>query len=264
MSMALFDTHCHLGDEKFEGQHAKILEQAQNAGVNELTVICADPGNIKNFDTFIPKLRSLNDSIVIHRTAGLHPHEADHYSPELEEILVKQLEADAIAVGETGLDYHYDFSDRAQQRKVFAQHIDWSCQFQKPLVIHCREAAEDVLELLDRQELKTHPRPGILHCFTENLDTARRLLDMNFYISFSGILTFKNAGDLREVAQFVPLNRLLIETDSPYLAPIPHRGKANQPAYVKHVYELICTLRPESPEEIREQLWKNSHEVFAV
>jgi len=265
--MRYFDTHCHLGDEKIKPRVGEVLKNAETAGVEALCVICADPQNIEEFEAYIPSLRELASKeglkIAIHNTSGLHPHEAQHWSSEIEESIERQLKG-AVAVGETGLDYHYNFSEPAQQKKVFTRHIDWACEKTLPLVIHCREAADDILQLMDRADLLAHPRPGILHCFTESKEVARELLDRNFMISFSGIVTFKNAESLREVASFVPKDRLLIETDSPYLAPNPFRGRPNEPAYVKHTFDLICDLRKEQPEGLAEQLWKNSQHIYQV
>jgi len=262
--MRFFDTHCHLGDEKLKDGVAPLLERAEAAGVQALCVISADPENIASFDAFVPQIRALNPRIRIYRTAGLHPHEARHWNPKIEATLRTQLTNDAVAVGETGLDYHYDFSDRTQQQQVFEKHIDWACEFQKPLVIHCREAAPDILKALTREDLRQHPRPGILHCFTETRAEARELLDLGFMISFSGIVTFNNATEIREVARFVPIDRLLVETDSPYLAPKPQRGRSNEPAFVAHTFAFVAELRGEDPERLAEQVWLNSCRVYGV
>jgi len=262
--MRLFDTHCHLGDEKLKDGVAPLLERAELAGVKALCVICADPGNISSFDTFLPSIRAIESKVKIFRSAGLHPHEAQHWSPEIEKTVHTQLSQDAVAVGETGLDYHYNFSTPDQQKAVLEKHIDWSCEFQKPLILHCREAADDLLKALDRSEMKNHPRPGILHCFTETRKEARELLDKNFMISFSGIITFNNADEIREVAKMLPRDRLLVETDSPYLAPKPMRGRSNEPAFVSHTFKFIAELRGEDPEAFAEQVWKNSCRVYGV
>jgi TatD DNase family protein len=262
--MRLFDTHCHLGDEKLKPDVAALLERAHAAQVAALCVISADPGNIAAFDAYLPEIRKLAPAPRIYRSAGLHPHSAEHWSPEIETTIRRQLAGDAVAVGETGLDYHYDFSPREQQKMVFERHIDWACEFQKPLVIHCREAADDVLAALRRAELKKHPRPGILHCFTETRAEAKELLDLNFVISFSGIITFNNADEIREVAKWLPSDRILVETDSPYLAPKPKRGRTNEPAYVAHTLEFVAELRGEKLEDFAEQVWKNSCRVYGV
>lgn len=264
----IFDTHCHLADEKLINQTPELFEAAAESGIAALTIISADVENIRIFPELIPQLKKqaseLSSKISVYHSSGLHPHEADHFSEAIAELIRSELTGDAVAVGETGLDYHYDFSDRDQQKKVFSQHIDWSVEFAKPLVIHCREAAKDMLALLDRADIQKKDRPGILHCFTEDMDTAKSLLDMGFYISFSGIVTFNNADSLREVARYVPSDRLLIETDSPYLAPKPKRGKQNQPAFLKHIFEFVSELRSEPRDALAEILWKNSNEVFGL
>lgn len=267
-TLRIFDTHCHLADEKLIDHTAELFKSAAESGIEALTIISADVQNVRSFPELIPQLKKqaleISPKLSVYHSSGLHPHEADHFSEALAELICAELKGDAVAVGETGLDYHYDFSDRTQQKKVFTQHIDWSAEFDKPLVIHCREAAADMLTLLDRSDIKAKDRPGILHCFTEDMTTAKSLLDLGFYISFSGIVTFNNADSLREVARHVPLDRLLIETDSPYLAPKPNRGKQNQPAFLKHIFDFVSELRSESREELAEALWKNSEEVFGL
>jgi TatD DNase family protein len=262
--MKLFDTHCHLGDEKLRAEVGPLLERASASGVAALCVISADPENIETFDDFVSAMRSLGTPVRIYRSAGLHPHEAKHWSPLIETTIRRQLSADAVAVGETGLDYHYNLSSPEQQKPVFERHIEWACEFQKPLVIHCREAAHDILTALDRKEIREHPRPGILHCFTETRVEARKLLDLGFMISFSGIITFNNADEIREVAKFIPRDRLLVETDSPYLAPKPKRGRTNEPAYVAHTFDFIAQLRNENREEFADQVWQNSCRTYGV
>ncbi len=259
----IFDTHCHLHDEKLRDSGQELLQNAAASGVGGVCVICADPTNIAAFPEFPLSIPRPSQEFHVAYTMGLHPHEARFFNAELEsEIRKKALGAHAI--GETGLDYHYNFSEHDVQRSVFDFHIQLACELKKPLVIHLRDARQDVLKLLDREELRAHPNPGILHCFTEDEETAKRLLDMNFHISFSGILAFKNADALRSVARMVPLDRLLIETDSPYLAPPPYRGRSNQPAWVLRVLETLSEIREESLEVIREKLWQNSLSIYGL
>ncbi len=262
--MRLFDTHCHLGDVKLKPQVGEILARAHAASVQAVCVICADPTNIRSFDTDIPAMRALQPSMQILRSAGLHPHEAKHWCPELESLIEAQLKNDASGVGETGLDYHYSFSTPEQQQLVFNKHIDWACEFKKPLIIHCREAISDVLKALDRDDVRRLERPGILHCFTEDRAAARELLDRGFMISFSGIVTFNNAEEIRAVAKMVPDDRLLIETDAPYLAPKPHRGKLNEPAFVSDTANFVAELRSTTPDALAEITWTNACHIFSV
>lgn len=266
--MRYFDTHCHLGDAKIKPKVNDIVLNASQVGVESLCVICADPQNINEFEEYIPNLKNWISTqklkIKIFHTSGLHPHEAQHWNSQIESMIDRQLDNGAVAVGETGLDYHYNFSEPEIQKQVFSRHVDWACEKKLPLVIHCRDAAEDLLQLLNRNDLKNHIRPGILHCFTESKEVARKLLDQNFMISFSGIVTFNNAQSLKEVAAYVPKDRILIETDSPYLAPQPFRGRPNEPAYLKHTFDLICHLRNENPLEFSEILWRNSLNVYQI
>lgn len=263
MTAALFDTHCHLAGGELEARAVELAQNAVAQGIGGLAVIAADEDSLRKAPVVAAAIQKQCPSLKVAFTAGIHPHDAE----KIEDSLWGELETfaqKAQAIGETGLDYFYDHSDRAVQRGYFDRHIDLACRLKKPLVIHCREAASDVLTALRTPTVKAHPNPGILHCFTETRDVARDLLDLNFFISFSGILTFKNAEALREAARFVPLEKMLIETDSPWLAPIPQRGKKNEPAYVRHVFEFLCTLRPEKPEEIAQQLWANSCRVYNI
>jgi TatD DNase family protein len=262
-SVPLFDTHCHLHDEKLRLGAEDLLSNAWKAGVAGACVICADPENLAAFPKFPRGLKKPDPQFQLAYTIGLHPHEARYFTPELE-AHIRTHAAAANAVGETGLDFHYNLSDPEIQKRVFDFQIELACELKKPLVIHCRDARKEVLEMLDRASVKAHPNPGILHCYTEDLETAKKLLALNFTISFSGILAFKNAQDLREVAKMVPLDRILIETDSPYLAPPPHRGKLNEPAWVQRVFDTLSEIRSETPEVIRENLWQNSLKIYGL
>ncbi len=263
--MRFFDTHCHLAGEELLPTSEELASRAEAASVRGLAIISADLASLRAAPTLSRQLRASHPAQRIVYSAGLHPHEVEPLGPEAWaewERLVR--EPDAVAVGETGLDYYYDHSDRASQRAAFDRHIEMACELAKPLVIHCRNAADDVLSLLDRPAIRRHPNPGILHCFTENAEVADRLLDLGFHISFSGIVSFRNAEDLRAVAKRVPSERLLIETDSPWLAPIPHRGKRNEPAFVPAVFEVLRGIRDEAPEALAEILWRNSCRVFGL
>lgn len=241
---------------------AVYVERALAAGVAGMAIISADRASLVPARDLAQKLAAQFPNAKILSTAGIHPHDARDMDDALWQE-VRNCAQSARAIGETGLDYHYNHSDPTLQKEIFARHISLACESVKPLVIHCREAADDILQMLsESSELKRHPNPGILHCFSEDLTVAKRLLDLNFYISFSGILTFKNADRLRGVAAHVPLERILIETDSPWLAPLPYRGKPNEPAYVTKVFEGLCSVRSESPELIRETLWRNSCQVY--
>ena len=261
--MKLFDTHCHLAHAELRAQAATLAERAQAGGLGGLAIIAADEASLEETPRVVSELRASFPALRIVGTAGIHPHDAKHIDENLWARVVAHAEQ-ASAIGETGLDYHYGFSGPSVQRDYFARHIDLACQLRKPLVIHCRNAAADVLELLDTPAVRNHPNPGILHCFTEDATMAEKLIALGFYISFSGILTFKNAEPLRQIAARLPVERLLIETDSPWLAPIPHRGKTNEPAYVARTFDCLASLRSESPDALAQALWENSCRVYGV
>ena len=263
MSASFFDTHCHLAGEELRPQAEELAAKAWNQDVKGWAIVAADEQSLRETPLVVEALRKAHPTAVVVGTAGIHPHDTDGIRPELWS-LVETHAQNAAAIGETGLDYFYDHSDRQVQRDWFDRHIELACTLRKPLVIHCRNAAPDVLSMLDRASIRNHPNPGILHCFTEDAPTAKKLLELNFYISISGIVSFRNAEALREVAKTVPIERLLIETDSPWLAPIPHRGKRNEPAFVRDVFEAITQLRSEPREELAEHLWRNSCRVYGV
>jgi len=259
--MRFFDTHCHLAGEELKPVAAELAARAQARNVTKLAVIAADWFSLQAAPGVVQELEAACPGLSAYYTSGLHPHEAQTILPEHWDLVV-QLAGNAVAIGETGLDYHYNLSPKAEQREIFARHIALAADTKKPLVIHCREAKDEILELLTVPDIKNHPNPGILHCFTEDASMAGKLLDLGFYISFSGILSFRNAESLRAVAKEIPLDRILIETDSPWLAPLPNRGKRNEPAFVSDVFDCLKHLRTETPEELALALWRNSHRVF--
>jgi TatD DNase family protein len=193
-------------------------------------------------------------------SVGVHPNEREVHDPDVAELVALADDDRVVAIGETGLDYYRSSGDLAWQHERFRAHIHAAKQSRKPLVIHTRESAADTLRIM-REESAGEAR-GVMHCFTESWEVARAALDLDFYISFSGIVTFKSADALRDVAKKVPTNRLLVETDSPYLAPVPYRGKTNEPAYVKHVAECIAAVRETTPEAIAEQTTANFFDLF--
>jgi TatD DNase family protein len=199
----------------------------------------------------------------VYASVGVHPDHEDAAEPDVASLVRLARHAKVVAIGETGLDYFRQASDAVDwQRARFRVHIRAARESGKPLIIHTRSAATDTLAIM--AEEGAGEVGGVMHCFTESQDVARAALDLGFYISFSGIVTFKSAADLREVAKLVPLDRLLVETDSPYLAPMPHRGKRNEPAYVRHVGELIAELKGLSPEEVGEATSRNFFRLFSA
>jgi TatD DNase family protein len=262
--MKFFDTHCHLAGEELLPHVETLVQNALDSQVIGLAVISADAKSLEATPAIVSKIKTLAPQMTVVGTAGLHPHEADQISDSQWSMLESYARSSAAAIGETGLDFFYDHSDRSTQSKFFDRHIQLACEIKKPLIIHCRNAAAEILARLDSQDIRNHPNPGVLHCFTEDLATARKLLDLGFYISFSGIVSFKNAAPLRDICRQIPSDRLLIETDSPWLAPVPKRGQRNEPAFVAHTFEVIAQTRTESREELLEILWNNSLTFFGI
>lgn len=255
----LVDSHCHLNSidlSEFNNDMAQVITLARANGVEHMLCVCVELDDL-------PALYQLTDIYPdISMSVGIHPNIS--MSDELDAIqLVKLSNHPAcIAIGETGLDYYRTETDdtRELQRRRFREHIRAALASSKPLIIHTRQASEDTLMLM--KEENAAEIGGVMHCFSENWDVAQRALDLNFYISFSGIVTFKNATMLQEVAKKVPLDRILIETDSPYLAPVPYRGKQNHPALVKHVAELLSELRQIDFDTIARQTTENFYRCF--
>ncbi len=237
----MIDSHCHLADEAFEADLDKVILRARDAGVQQALCIVAagDAAEAKRAAT----VRSTWPSVRV--ATGIHPHNAGPHGEDLPSAVALVRKATethgALAIGEIGLDYHYDFSPRAAQRDVFAAQVALAVEINLPVIIHTREATDDTFDIL-RDAGKGQVR-GVFHCFTGDHAMARRALDIGFYLSFAGIVTFPKAQSLRDVAAVVPENRLLTETDSPYLAPVPHRGKRNEPAFVGHVLDRLAEVK---------------------
>ena len=234
--MTLVDSHCHIDGEKFDADRDAVIERALAAGVDRMVVI----GGIAMAERYP----------FIHATAGVHPHEASAATPETFKKLREDVRHPKVVwVGEIGLDYHYDFSPRDVQAAVFIEHMRIAAEARKPIVIHTREAWADTIQLI-RDHWTPTGLPGIMHCFTAGPAEAREALDLGFYLSFGGVVTFPKALELQEAAKIVPADRLLVETDSPYLAPVPYRGKRNEPAFVVEVARKLAALRGVTPEQI--------------
>ncbi|MEM8797273.1 MAG: TatD family hydrolase, partial [Pseudomonadota bacterium] len=224
----IVDSHCHLDFPDFEGEIDALIARAKEAGVERMVTICT---RVKNFAPILA-LAEANDEIYC--SVGTHPNNADDETEiTVEDILEKTRHSKVIAVGEAGLDYHYDKARPENQARSLEIHIEVARETGLPLIIHARDADRDMIEILERNSAKG-AFSAILHCFSSGPELARAGLDLGHYISFSGILTFKNANALRSIAKTVPMDRLLVETDAPYLAPVPHRGRRNEPAYTAH------------------------------
>lgn len=257
------DSHCHLSFPELQAQLPQIRQAMQEARVSRALCVCT---TLEEFET-VHQLAITYDNFW--SSVGVHPDNEEVLEPSLDDLLQRARLPKVVGIGETGLDYfrlgERTVADMEWQRERFRVHIRAARQSGKPLIIHTRSASSDTLAILkeEGEDGRSVGRAGgVFHCFTETQDVARAALDLGFYISFSGILTFKSAGDIREVARFVPLDRLLIETDSPYLAPMPYRGKTNNPSYVPLVAQQIAELKQQPLETIAEATSRNFEQLF--
>jgi len=248
------DSHCHINFPEIANNIDEVLENMQTNQVTNALCVSVD------LDKFPEILALAEKHDNIYASVGVHPDYELENEPTQEELVRLANHSKVIAIGETGLDYFRLQGDLEWQRNRFRTHIRAAVETNKPLIIHTRSASADTLRLM-REEGANRPG-GVMHCFTESMEVALAAIEMNFYISFSGIVTFKKALELKEVARNIPLDRMLIETDSPYLAPVPFRGKMNQPSYVKHVAEEIAKLRGISVEEVGEATSANFNKLF--
>lgn len=250
----LVDSHCHLDFPDLAEDLEPILARMSSSGVQAALCVAV---TLEDF----PRVLALAQAHEhLWASVGVHPDYPDITEPTVDELVRLASDPRIVAIGETGLDYFRSTGDLQWQRDRFRIHIRAANQCELPLIIHTRAAAADTISIM--REEGADRFGGVMHCFTESWETARAALDLGFYISFSGIVTFKNAAQLREVAMKVPMDRLLVETDSPYLAPVPHRGKTNEPGFVRHVAEKIGELREMSLEQVAEQTTQNFYRLF--
>jgi len=253
----LVDSHCHLNYEGLAERRDEVLASARDRGVTAFLNISTRQSE---WDAVIAVAERNAD---VWATVGVHPHEADSHPDLGSAVLVDAASHPrVIAIGECGLDYYYDKSDRGAQRERFEAHIDAARQAGLPLVVHTREAEADTAEILERA-VKEGGIAGVLHCFTGSADLARKGLDLGFYVSLSGIVTFKNARDLQDTAKWLPAGQMLVETDSPFLAPVPHRGKPCEPAFVADTAAFVAELRGEDPETLAASTTANFYRLFS-
>ncbi len=251
----LVDSHCHLDFDEFRDRIPEILEEMSAAGVGHALCISV---TLSDF----PRVRALAEAHSrLFATVGVHPDYPDAGPVEVDELVALADHPKIVAIGETGLDYYRLEGDLGWQRERFRTHIRAARACRKPLVVHTRSAGDDTLRIM--REEGAAAVGGVMHCFTETLQVAQAAIELGFLISFSGIVTFRNAGPIREVVKALPLERILVETDSPYLAPVPHRGKVNRPAYVRHVAEEVARLRGVSFEEVAAATTRNFFRLFA-
>ena len=255
--MRLIDSHCHLNYEGLVERQVEVLENARQRGV----------GGFLNIST---RQREWKDIIGVAErhedvwaSVGVHPHEADAHPDLGAAALIEAANYPrVIAIGECGLDYYYDKSDRQAQRERFEAHIEAARQTGVPLVVHTRDAEEDTAEILEAA-VREGGVTGVLHCFTGSAELARKGLDLGFYVSLSGIVTFKNAADLQDTAKWLPANQMLVETDAPFLAPVPHRGKKCEPAFVADTAAFVAELRGDEPDRLAEATTANFFKLFS-
>lgn len=256
---SLIDAHCHLSELSSQ-ELEETLFRAKVSGVDTLIAIGAGYG----FDDNAKTLTIANAHENIYCALAMHPHDADKVTDDNFKLLTEMISSNpkVCAVGEIGLDYHYMNSPKEQQQKVFQNFIEFAKAVKKPVVIHDRDCGYECIDTLKR--LDAGPNGGMVHCFSGSQDMAHKYLDLGFYVSFTGIITFKKADDLRAVVKSVPLDRMTIETDSPFLAPVPFRGKKNEPGYVKHVAECVAQIKGVTFEEVAENTTRNARKLFGI
>ncbi len=255
----LVDSHCHLDFPDFEDELEEVIAHAKAAGVGAMVTIGTE---IARFDRVLA-IASAHDTIYC--TVGTHPHEAGADGEKdtgPEQLAALAADDKVIGIGETGLDYHYDNAPRAAQKKSFRAHIQAARETGLALIVHSRDADDDTIEILG-DEFEKGAFGAVMHCFSAGRGLADAAVELGFYISFSGIVTFKNADAVREIARAVPADRLLVETDAPYLAPVPKRGKRNEPAYLTHTAAFLAQLRGMTPDALAEQTTANFFRLFA-
>ena len=252
----MIDSHCHLDFEELNKDLKKILNNAKNQNVLGMQTICT---KIKEFDKLI-NISSKHNNIWC--SIGTHPHNAEEESHiSAEEIIKLCKNKKVIGIGETGLDYYYENSKKNIQIESFLKHIYVSQKTKIPIIIHAREADEDIINILN-SEYKKEKFSGVIHCFTSSYELAKSALNIGFYISFSGIITFKNANDIRESCKKIPIERILIETDAPYLAPVPYRGKTNEPSFIKETLNKISEIKNINQDDVEKITTYNFFNLF--
>ena len=252
---SFIDTHCHL--DKLDSSPEEAVEHAKQEGVETMITISVDEESFDFVSNVVIQFKG------VYGTVGLNPHEASEFNPSLEQSIRKlaQEQDKLIAIGETGLDYHYMNSSRENQQFAFRKQLQIAVELNLPVVLHSREAEADTINILKEIPIPAH---GVAHSFTSSLKMARTLLDMGWFLGINGIVTFKNAEDLRELVRLIPMDRLLLETDSPFLAPVPFRGKPNKPAHIPVIASFIAELRKIPIEHLAEKTSENAHELFKI
>jgi TatD DNase family protein len=255
----VIDSHCHLDIDAYDGDREAVIARAARAGVGAMVTIGASGTLNANWRA----VELARTHAAIFATVGVHPHEASQVTdPVIEQLVGLAADPRVVGIGETGLDYHYDHSPREQQRAAFRRFIDVARRLRRPLVVHLRAADADALTIL--REEHAGEVGGVIHCFSSDSAAARAFLDLGFYLSFSGIVTFKTADDVRAAAAITPAERLLIETDAPFLAPVPYRGRRNEPALIVETARVLATVRGEPVEDVAERTRANTERLFGL
>ena len=257
--MRLFDTHCHITDERFDEDRAAVIERMRAAGVERALVV----GDGAQEDQ--PAFALAEQYDWMYAATGVHPHDASCWNDAVRARVERWMaHPKAVALGEIGLDYHYDLSPREQQKAVFDEQLEMAFTLNKPVILHIREAHGDATDIMTaRWKAGRLPR-GVMHCYTGSWESAKQYLAMGLYISFSGAVTFKNAPKLTEVAKNLPLDRILVETDCPYMAPVPMRGQRNEPAFVVYTAQKVADIREMPVEALSEAALENGCRLFGI
>ncbi len=259
MPIQLIDTHVHINFDVFQSDLEAVQDRWREAGVVRLVHSCVEPGELVSIQALADRFPELSFAV------GLHPLDADKWLPQMGHQILSVARSDAkvVAIGETGLDF-FKAENQQEQKAVFEAQLAIAKELNLPVIIHCREAAVQMRELLQKFWERVGPVRGVMHCWGGTPEETQWFLDLGFYISFSGIVTFKNATEIQKSAVMVPSDRLLVETDCPFLAPIPKRGKRNEPAYVRHVAEYVARLRDVSLEVLAQQTTQNACQLFGL
>ena len=259
LKSSIIDSHCHIVFSNFNEDREKVAERWRSQGVKALLHACVEPSEI-------PAIKSMADQFQeLRYSVGVHPLDAHHWGPETLSVLKNAALDDSrvVAIGELGLDL-FKAENLSEQLSILMPQLNLAFELNLPVIVHCRDAAKEMLEVFAKLSEQGCCPKGVMHCWSGNVKEMKEFLDLGFYISFSGNVTFKNAIDIHECAKKVPQSRFLVETDSPFLSPVPHRGKRNEPSFVKHVVDKISEIRGESFSEIAEKSTQNARELFAL
>ena len=256
---SIIDSHCHIVFSSFDEDREKVAQRWRSQGVKALLHACVEPSEIPAIKLMADQFQEMRYSV------GVHPLDVHHWQPDTESVLRRAALDDrrVVAIGELGLDL-FKAENLSEQLSILIPQLNLAFELNLPVIVHCRDAAKEMLEVFSKLSQDGCCPRGVMHCWSGNVNQMREFLELGFYISFSGNVTFKNAMDIHLCAKEVPSNRFLVETDSPFLSPVPHRGKRNEPSFVKHVVERISDMRRESFSEIAEKTTQNARELFGL